>query len=287
MGGDGTDEPAVRDVFSLLGHEIRLEILLAFLEDWEAVYTEPVSYAELMDAVDVVDSGKFNYHLGKLRGVFVRKVEDGYVPTAVATALYRAVVAHQPHRTLERERFDAGSDCPNCGTGLVGRHERGFLSVECPACEAWRGVTYPFPANAFDGRSDEAVVRAFYGRARHHLGLARSGQCPFCGATTTVAVRATAVETDGNDVVAITCDACTFAVETGLLFPLLADGRVAAALVDAGLDPTRYVWELPDLPARVRSRDPLRVEIAVPRDDGATTIVVDGELTVRTVESDR
>ncbi len=63
--------------------------LIALLDDWEAAYTDPIPYAELMDAVDTVDSGKFTYHLGKLRGVYVRTVEEGYVPTAAATALWR------------------------------------------------------------------------------------------------------------------------------------------------------------------------------------------------------
>ncbi|MDF9745462.1 DUF7347 domain-containing protein [Natrinema salsiterrestre] len=96
MATDDEARAAVREAFSLLDHEIRLEILLALLEDWHAVYTEPRSYTELMDAVGMRDSGKFNYHLDKLRGVYVRQVEDGYVPTASVTALYRAVLAHRP-----------------------------------------------------------------------------------------------------------------------------------------------------------------------------------------------
>ena len=67
-GPDG-DRASVREAFSLLAHEVRLDIVLALLENWAAVDTEPQSYSDLMDAVGMRDSGKFNYHLDKLRGV--------------------------------------------------------------------------------------------------------------------------------------------------------------------------------------------------------------------------
>jgi len=62
-----------REAFALLGHDLRLEILLALLDRWEAARTEPQRYSELMRAVGTQDSGKFNYHLGKLRGAYLRK----------------------------------------------------------------------------------------------------------------------------------------------------------------------------------------------------------------------
>jgi hypothetical protein len=131
----GRAEPAdAREAFALLGHEIRLDIVLALFEDWMAAYTEPKPYAELMDAVGMEDSGKFNYHLGKLRGVYVRQVEDGYVPTASATALYRAVLATRPTETADHEQQLPDRHCPACGEQPRLRYEGGFVTVECPAC---------------------------------------------------------------------------------------------------------------------------------------------------------
>jgi hypothetical protein len=284
MSPDDETGSAVRDAFALLGHEIRLEILLALLEDWHAVHTEPRSYAELMDAVGVRDSGKFNYHLDKLRGVYVREVEDGYVPTAAVTALYRAVLAHRPtggatDRTPS-EPTPVDSECPQCGAGAVLRYERGFVTVACSACEEWPGFTYPFPKNGFAGRSADAVARATARRARHHVGLAREGQCPFCTGTTTVDPRLE------DDIVEITCDTCTFLVGVDPLSPLLRDGRVAAALSDVGVDLERPDWELPTPTTRVTSREPARIELAVAGDTGTARIVVDGSLAVRSVDVD-
>ncbi|OAQ52739.1 transcriptional regulator [Natrinema mahii] len=288
MRPDDESAAAVRDAFSLLGHEIRLEILLALLEDWHAVYTEPRSYAELMDAVGMRDSGKFNYHLDKLRGVYVREVEDGYVPTAAVTALYRAVLAHRPSEGgrdwTPPEPTPIDSECPQCGAEAVLRYERGFVTVACPDCEAWPGFTYPFPTNGFAGRSADAVARETARRARFHVGLARTGQCPFCAGTTTVDPR---LEPESEDIVEITCDTCTFLVGVDPLSPLLRDGRVAAALADVGIDLERPDWELPAPTTRVESRDPVRFVLAVEGDTGTATIVVDDSLSVRSVAVDR
>ena len=283
MSSDDEAGAAVRDAFSLLGHEIRLEILLALLEEWRAVYTEPRSYAELMDAVGMRDSGKFNYHLDKLRGVYVREVEGGYVPTAAVTALYRAVLAHRPTERFAHEPTPIDSACPRCGDQAVLRYERGFVTVACSACEEWPGFTYPFPKHGFADRNADAVARATAHRARHHVGLARTGQCPFCAGTTTVDLHLE----DETDVVEISCDSCTFLVGVEPLVALRQDGRVAAALADIDVSLERPDWEVPTPTTRVESRDPIRVALTVAGDEGTATIIVDGSLSVRSVDVDR
>lgn len=275
---------AVREAFSLLDHEIRLEILLALLEDWHAVYTEPRSYTELMEAVGMRDSGKFNYHLDKLRGVYVREVEDGYVPTASVTALYRAVLAHRPTERLEYDPTTIDSACPRCDAAPVLRYDRGFVTVECPACDDWVGFTYPFPKNGFTGRSADAIARATTRRARHHVGMARGGQCPFCGGTTTVDLRLDDIAE--NNLVEIACDTCTFLVGVTPLAALLFDRRVAGALAEIGVDLEGYDWELPTPTTRVESRDPVRVTLEIDGERGTVTTVVDETLAVQTVRID-
>ena len=283
MSSDDETGAAVRDAFSLLGHEIRLEILLALLEDWHAVHTEPRSYAELMDAVGMRDSGKFNYHLDKLRGVYVREVEDGYVPTAAVTALYRAVLAHRPTERFAYESTPIDSACPRCGDRAVLRYERGFVTVACSACEEWPGFTYPFPKNGFAERSADAIARATARRARHHVGLARTGQCPFCAGTIAVDLHLE----DEADIVELSCTSCTFLVSVDPLSTLLRDGHVAAALAEIGVDLERADWELPMPETRVESREPVRVALAVTGDEGTVTVVVDDSLSVRSVDIDR
>jgi hypothetical protein len=277
-----------RDAFALLSHDLRLEILLALLSHWDAVNTEPQRYSELMRAVGMEDSGKFNYHLDKLRGVYLRKTEDGYVPTASATALYRAVLAHRPTETPDRTQLDPSVDCPHCGTGLTGLYEREFFSLRCDSCESVVGeFTYPLPKNGLAERTDGEVVEAVYDRAREHIGLARRGQCPSCGGTTTRTVEASAV-TETEPPVHIDCDTCTWTVRTGFMLPFLTDARVLAALNAVGVAVEEcFPWELPDPTATVTDTEPAEVDLVVTTGEGEVTITTDSDLSVQKIQTDR
>jgi DNA-binding transcriptional ArsR family regulator len=284
-GSDDRSEE-VREAFALLGHEVRLDILLALLEDWRGALTEPRSYSELMRAVGMQDSGKFNYHLSRLRGSYVRKVDDGYVPTASATALYRAVLATRPSADPAERSFAVEGSCPDCGGDLTATYEREFLTVTCDDCETVAGgVTYPFPRNGFDERSGEAVVDAVGRRAAHHVALARSGQCPFCAGTTTPSVLDDLDDPSTPDV-EIACDTCSFVVAVRLLLALELVPEVTAALVALGVDFDESDWGIPERTVEVRSRDPTVVELTVERDGRTATVVVDDGLDVRSVTVD-
>ncbi|WP_238709350.1 winged helix-turn-helix domain-containing protein [Natronorubrum halophilum] len=230
-----------REAFSLLGHDIRLDILLALLEDWVAVYTEPKSYSELMAAVEMEDSGKFNYHLNELRGVYIRKVEDGYVPTASATALYRTVLAHRPTEAFEFEPRSLEAACPDCGSPLVLRYDRGFVSIDCDACEEWIGFTYSFPQNGFASHGSDAVLDAIDNQVRCDIEVAGRGQCPDCVGSMTVDLRIDAIER-GDHRVELACNTCSFIVGTDLLSAMVGDDRVASALRSVGINPEQRLW---------------------------------------------
>jgi DNA-binding transcriptional ArsR family regulator len=277
-----------REAFALLGHDIRLEILLALLAHWDAVNTEPQRYSELMRAVGMEDSGKFNYHLDKLRGVYLRKTGDGYVPTASATALYRAVLAHRPTETTDRTRLDPGIDCPECGAKLAGVYEREFFSLRCDSCDGTVGTfTYPLPKNGLAERTDREVLEAVYDRAREHVGLARRGQCPDCGGATTRTVE-TSVITGTESPVHINCDTCTWTVRTGFMLPFLTDARVLAALSAVGVTVEEcFPWELPDPTATVTDTEPVQIDLVVMTDEGEVTITIDNKLSVRGIRTDR
>ena len=266
------DDVDAREAFDLLGHDIRLGILLALLEDWLAAYTEPKSYAELMDAVGMEDSGKFNYHLDKLRDVYVHQLEDGYVPTASATALYRAVLAHRPTETVEADQTLSSATCPACGVAAELQYDRGFVTADCPDCAEWEGFTYPFPQNGFESRTPGQLLDAINDRVRHEVGLARTGQCPACAGPTAIDIRTENVEDDGW--IELACESCTFVVGVDPLTAMLTDDRVASALREIGLDPHGHDWDRPDSQPTVSSREPLRLVLSIAGPSGTATIIL-------------
>lgn len=61
---------------------------------------------------------------------------------------------------------------------------------------------------------------------------------------------------------------------------------MAAALVDIGVPAeTGYHWELPEPAVTVQSTDPLEIELLFESDDGTATVVVDGSLDVRVIDT--
>ena len=281
--GTAEDRAAVRDAFSLLAHDIRLDIVLALLENWAAVFTEPQSYSDLMAAVGMEDSGKFNYHLDRLRGVYVEQVEDGYVPTASAVALYRTVLAHRPTETVT-EAGELDEPCPHCGGTLREQYERSFFTLTCTDCDSWELMTYVFPKNGLRDRTGKRRYRAVEHRADYHTGLARTGQCPFCAGTVEFQFDPEDVE-GAEPVVGMTCDTCTWHVGVSLLTPLRFVPRVAAALADLDIEPPLIGAEnVVGMAARIRAEEPFRVELDVESETGCLRIVADDELDVRAVD---
>jgi hypothetical protein len=79
----------IRDAFLLLADNTRLDII----EHLRCADDGPVTYADLKNELAIHDSGRFNYHLGKLTGTFVSKTEDGYSLSFSANALCPADVS--------------------------------------------------------------------------------------------------------------------------------------------------------------------------------------------------
>ncbi|UPV99064.1 helix-turn-helix domain-containing protein [Halorussus gelatinilyticus] len=69
-------------VFGLLSDETRLDIVRALAERrFEKSDDACLSFSELRGRVGARDAGRFNYHLGQLRGSLVEKTPEGYLLT--------------------------------------------------------------------------------------------------------------------------------------------------------------------------------------------------------------
>jgi DNA-binding transcriptional ArsR family regulator len=73
------DTDTVSDAFAALGDETRVDVLRALVDARRENPDDPeVSFSELQARVGVEDSGRFDDHLGKLRGRYVESEDGAY-----------------------------------------------------------------------------------------------------------------------------------------------------------------------------------------------------------------
>lgn len=104
-GGDG----ALAALFDLLTDETRLRIVSVLAAHEHAnPDAPPLGFAALRERVGAADSGRFNYHLRKLAGSLVAKVDGGYALTDagwwVVTIVSQVPVESGPERTAAVSR---------------------------------------------------------------------------------------------------------------------------------------------------------------------------------------
>jgi predicted nucleic acid-binding Zn-ribbon protein len=305
---DERGELSPATAFSRLANETRVGILRALGEcgerdphrlpyaPFDTDDPEGLSYSELRARADVTDSGRFNYHLGKLLDVFVEQSGDTYRLSWLGVLAFRFVVAGVLHDQVTLEPFETDSACGECGTALEASYPRGRLFVlECPDCGC-RVAGVDIPAHAVRNRSRAALLRVVDRRERAQLSLLRDGICYWCAGRVDGAVhRLPSGTVDGvrrnQPVVTLLCRDCG-----GVRFPsvgsvVATDPRVRAFLVHHTTDDGdgRFRWEWPFTTASdavtVQSTDPLVLAVDVVAEDGARLVArVDETGTVTDVE---
>jgi hypothetical protein len=164
--------------FAAVADELRVGILR---ELWHA--DEPLSFSELRERVGVRDSGRFNYHLGELRGRFVEKTGDGYDLRFAGRKLVGGL--HSGAYTEEAEPVGpqpVDGSCVACGGDLEAVYEDQVGKVDCTDCEVTLIQTGVPPAFV-DGREDD-LAAAVDGYVRTTLRSFLDGFCPTCSGPT-------------------------------------------------------------------------------------------------------
>jgi len=82
----------------------------------------------------VSDSGRFNYHLDRLEGRFVPRVENGYALRRSGRQLVRTVVAGTGIEEPTLEPTEIEADCPFRGAPLAVTYEDEWLYEICTEC---------------------------------------------------------------------------------------------------------------------------------------------------------
>jgi Zn ribbon nucleic-acid-binding protein len=307
---EGEDEPprafgglTTEEAFSLVGNEIRREILLALSDVGDDRNPPTLSFSELYERVDTdVNTSQFNYHLQQLLGHFVEsRAEDTAHLNEEFTADEQGAYALRPEGLLlmwtvrastgedpDLPRFAVGTDCHHCGEPIEATYENSLFKIECTEC----GYHYDYnltPPGVVHGTEDhdEILSRvAGYNRSVRS-GFAR-GVCPLCaGRVDERFVDPAETRYPGRDkrevLIHRACDHCGNIDYLTVGEFLLTDAGLVSFCYERGLDVLDGpLWELPfvatDECVTVVDTDPWEVTFALTLEGDSLRISLDESL---------
>jgi hypothetical protein len=291
------------EAFAALGDEVRVRILRVLGDAGE-----PLAFTELYDRLPIEDTSRFNYHLGELRGHFVRKDEGGYAldhpGRRVVEAIRSGAVTDDPD--LERTSID--DRCPACDGRLEIRWRDGSIEVFCSSCESrWERSSshadaaeesesgylgrLPFPPAGIRNREAEEAFRAAHAWTVVEILAVGTGLCPRCAATVETELDACADHEDDGIcsncrssfavVFQASCTNCPYHVGSAAGFGLLSSPALLGFMLEHDIDPLspRSVGRLDrffsDYDESISSTDPLRVVLTFSLDGDELTLRLD------------
>ena len=244
----GDDETATTpaDAFGALSDPVRVGIVRALTEHGRESWPPTgLGFADLRRRVGVEDSGRFRYHLERLRGRFVEQVDGDYRLTYAGQEVAAAILAgtYTERRSVGPTELD--SDCPLCGAAVTGEYAEGTLSV---ACESEHLLfLWGLAPNAAADAAVEDLLAVARLSLEHAVDLALVGRCSRCYAP--VEARADAAEDPETAVTAwlrVECGTCGGRLVGPLGFALLGAPEVEAFYRHHGRSThDHHVWELP------------------------------------------
>ena len=287
---DAEDEVVVErlpadEAFDLVGHEIRLDVLMA-LDEADG----RVPFSDLRERVGTRDSGQFNYHLDKLTDRFVERSDEGYVLADAGRRLTGAIRAGGFTKTLEADPVPVEGECLNCGGSLEARFRESNVLVTCTECEF--DVTNPeVPPGILQGYRPDEVPGVLDRWIKRSLYTTKLGFCDYCGGRMEPSlVRAEDLDSGGADeygveaMVHYECDRCSFRFNGVAGFAMIAHPAVISFHHEHGIDVHEEpFWAFDWLElggATVTNEEPLRLEVPITLGDETLTLVVDESVEV-------
>jgi hypothetical protein len=273
-------------VFGLLGDESRLRILQALGETPD----EPVPFSELHRRSEVDDSGRFNYHLGKLRGTFVRRTDDGYELTYAGRQVIGAMHAGVYTANARVETIPVDGACPVCGGDLVAAYAEETARVDCTECEDFRN-DFAFPPGSLDQFDREELPLAFDRWMNHVIGGVIDGFCYTCAGRMEGRLVVDDPDQRMSEVPAhaeYRCDRCGSIATTSGGTPLIHHPVVTGFLYDHGFEFGRTpTWRLGDIglpTGDLLSESPPRMRVRLEHDGEAVVATVEADTSISSVE---
>jgi hypothetical protein len=280
-----TDEGSVEaadpaDAFAALADPKRVAILEAL---WQAD-GDGATFSELREAVDIRDSGQFNYHLTKLADRFVRKTDEGYRLTLAGRHVVGSLLVGAYTMRGSTDPIPLDDPCPFCDGTWTFRYENERVSIDCDDCGV--GIQLDVPPGVFAGHDREELPDVAKRYVRLKLQTASEGFCPLCEyhvEPEVVEETETNLENPGTPLVTYECDRCGETVLAELGTALAEHPHVVSFFDDHGVDTSAA--PLSQFVAtggrtEVRRREPLEVAVTYECDDETLTVVVDEQFTV-------
>ncbi|CAP15606.1 MULTISPECIES: helix-turn-helix domain-containing protein [Halobacterium] len=274
MDGASTEAISPEDAFALLGHDIRISIVQAL---WE-LDNEPASFSELRDTAAITDSGQFNYHLGELRGVFVRETEDGYTLNYAGRSVVGAILDGTYTKQRRVPEYGAGFRCAVCDTELTASYSDSAFRITCTECD-YLISRVDLPPGAVDDRDESALVSTASYWIQAKFFLITNGVCPNCAGPMEHSWRTDVAYENHEFVLQADCvDCMNTATATGM-WAYANHPAVVSFFYEHDINLHENWWHSQLLigggAARIRSRDPWR---------GAVSYAVDGEVLALVVD---
>ncbi|MEF8867773.1 MAG: helix-turn-helix domain-containing protein [Haloarculaceae archaeon] len=274
--------------FALLGDETRVGIIRALGETPD----EPMPFAELQRRVGIRDSGGFNYHLRKLRGSFVRRVDGGYELTYAGRQVVGAIYAGTYTANATVDAIPVEGECPVCGSDLVAEYAEETARIRCTGCEEWRNE-FGFPPGSLDQFSRQELPAAFDRWMQHVFGGILAGFCYTCAGRMDGRLVPDATDERIAGVPAhaeFECGRCGSTARASGAMPALFHPGVQGFLYEHGFDVrSDPSWSLgtaslPDI--SLESADPLRLAVTFEAGGESVTAAVESDTSVSAVERD-
>lgn len=265
VGGMPDADPAA--AFDALGEELRVSVLRALVEHRRDNPAEPaLSFSELRRRVGAEDSGRFNYHLGKLRDRFVEKTDDGYELTYAGEQMVTAVLSGAVADRASLGPAELDDDCPMCDTRVEVAYSDGRVTVECEENHAL--LETQIPPTLAEERDIEAVLSVAVQKTYDAISLAKEEVCHACYGPVDAGIETTDYEGEPLHHFRATCERCGELYSASVAITLLDHPAFVGYLWEHGIDPSsEYPWLLgfltPEHRPTVESEDPLELRMTV------------------------
>lgn len=272
------------EAFGLLSNDLRVDILQALGEAGD-----PQRFSELREAVGERDSGKFNYHLGKLVGHLVVHDDEGYRLSLAGRKMYGAMVSGAYTTDAEIEPFEFEGPCPMCRHEfLVAEYADEQVRMYCPECEHWRNE-FSFPPASLDQFEREELPYAFDRWMFAQVSKVVFGFCANCGGRVEGGLEASDEDEYPMPVRAIyRCERCGDRLESYPALPLMFHPTAVAYFNDHGIDVLNdpswaYFGDEEEIGIELASESPVKARVRFTVGDSELVALVGPDVTIEDV----